>query len=284
MQFGLGREVMKKRDLLTPIGITLGFIMIMLAVSNNDGESGAASFLDISSIFIVIGGLIASLLITFKREQIKLSMKVLREAFYKNDQQLPELINLFVNLSERARREGILALENELDEVDDEFIRKGILLAVDGIEPEVINDIMNAEITAMEERHYQGRSILEKSGEYAPAWGMIGTLVGLVLMLSSLDDPSTLGPNMAIALLTTLYGTVLANLVFLPMANKLESKTEEEIFIKQIIIEGVIGVQSGQNPRILEEKLSAFLSEEVQEEEIELEEDIPLSGENVHET
>lgn len=274
---------MKKRDLLTPIGITLGFIMIMLAVSNNDGESGAASFLDISSIFIVIGGLIASLLITFKREQMKLSIKVIREAFYKNDQQLPKLINLFVSLSERARREGILALENELDEVDDEFIRKGILLAVDGIEPEVINDIMHAEITAMEERHYQGRSILEKSGEYAPAWGMIGTLVGLVLMLSSLDDPSTLGPNMAIALLTTLYGTVLANLVFLPMANKLESKTEEEIFIKQIIIEGVIGVQSGQNPRILEEKLSAFLSGEVQEDTGELEEDMPLSGENVHE-
>src|SRR5690625_5043811 len=111
----------------------------------------------------------------------------------------------------------------------------------------------------MEDRHYKGRIIIEKAGEYAPAWGMIGTLIGLVLMLSSLDDPASLGPNMAVALLTTLYGTVLANLVFLPMASKLENKTEEEIFIKQIIIEGIIGVQSGQNPRILEEKLSAFL-------------------------
>src|SRR5690625_2272060 len=133
------------------------------------------------------------------------------------------------------------------------------MLAVDGIEPEVINEILNAEITAMEDRHHKGRVIIEKAGEYAPAWGMIGTLIGLVLMLSSLDDPSSLGPNMAVALLTTLYGTVLANLVFLPMASKLENKTEEEIFIKQIIIEGIIGVQSGQNPRILEEKLSAFL-------------------------
>src|SRR5699024_4251533 len=120
----------------------------------------------------------------------------------------------------------------------------------------------NAEIAAMEDRHYKGRNIIEKAGEYAPAWGMIGTLIGLVLMLNNLDDPSSLGPNMAVALLTTLYGAVLANLVFLPMASKLENKTNEDVFVKQIIIEGIIGVQSGQNPRILEEKLSAFLYSE----------------------
>ncbi|WP_373893092.1 flagellar motor protein MotP [Virgibacillus natechei] len=253
---------MRKRDILTPIGITLGFIMIMMAIMTKGGNEGAASFLDASSVFIVIGGLIASLLINFKMEQIKLTSKVLKEAFHTSNLRLPELIDLFIRLSERARREGLLALEYELDEVDDSFIRKGILLAVDGMEPEVINDIMNAEITAMEERHYKGRSIIEKAGEYAPAWGMIGTLIGLVLMLNSLEDPATLGPSMAVALLTTLYGTVLANLVFIPMSSKLETKTEEEVFIKQIIIEGVIGVQSGQNPRILEEKLGAFLSNE----------------------
>src|SRR5690625_946008 len=256
---------MKKRDILTPIGITLGFVMIAMAIVSNAGSSGLATFFDVASIFIVVGGLIASLLINFKMKQIKLASTVIRESFYQNDQRLPKLIALFIRLSERARREGILALENELEEVDDPFIRKGILLAVDGIEPEVIHDIMNAEITAMEERHYQGRSIIEKAGEYAPAWGMIGTLVGLVLMLNTLEDPATLGPSMAVALLTTLYGTVLANLVFIPMASKLESKTEEEVFVKQIIIEGVIGVQSGQNPRILEEKLSAFLSNEDQQ-------------------
>lgn len=253
---------MKKRDILTPIGITLGFVMIAMAIVSNAGSSGLTAFFDVASIFIVVGGLIASLLINFKMKQIKLANTVIRESFYQNDQRLPELIALFIRLSERARREGILALENELEEVDDPFIRKGILLAVDGIEPDVINDIMNAEITAMEERHYQGRQIVEKSGEYAPAWGMIGTLVGLVLMLGNLSDPATLGPNMAVALITTLYGVVLANLVFIPMASKLEIKTNEEVFIKQIIVEGVIGVQSGQNPRILEEKLSAFLSEE----------------------
>ncbi|MEC5421901.1 flagellar motor protein MotP [Virgibacillus sp. C22-A2] len=262
---------MRKRDLLTPIGITLGFIMIMLAIIAKGGSSGASSFLDISSIFIVIGGLVASMLINFKMEQIKLTNKIIGEAFHKNDQRLPELIGLFIRLSERARREGILALENELEEVEDTFIRKGILLAVDGIEPEVINDIMNAEITAVEDRHYKGRTLIEKAGEYAPAWGMIGTLVGLVLMLNNLQDPATLGPSMAVALLTTLYGTVLANLVFVPMANKLESKSEEEIFIKQIIIEGVIGVQSGQNPRILEEKLGAFLPKETKKKQQEAE-------------
>src|SRR5690625_3939655 len=250
---------MRKRDILTPIGITVGFIMIMLAILSSGGREGVTNFVDIASIFIVLGGLIGSLLINFKFEQIKLFMTVFKEAFKKNDHQIPELIHLFIHLSDQERKEGLLALENEMENVDDKYNKKGILLTVDGIEPEVINEIKNAEITAMEDRHYKGRVIIEKAGEYAPAWGMIGTLIGLVLMLSSLDDPASLGPNMAVALLTTLYGTVLANLVFLPMASKLENRTEEEIFIKQIIIEGIIGVQSGQNPRILEEKLSAFL-------------------------
>lgn len=252
---------MKKRDILTPIGITLGLIMIIFGIISSGGTSGFVSFIQIASIIIVIGGLIAALLINFNLDQIKLTGSVLKETFNRNEQNLGDLIKLFERLSERARREGLLALENELEGVEDPFIKKGVLLAIDGIEPEVINDIMNAEITAMEDRHLKGRIILEKAGEYAPAWGMIGTLIGLVLMLNNLTDPTTLGPNMAVALLTTFYGSVLANLVFIPMAGKLEIKTDEEVFIKQIIIEGVIGVQSGQNPRILKEKLSAFLSE-----------------------
>ncbi len=253
---------MRKRDILTPVGITIGFIMIMLAILSSGGKEGLSNFVDVASIFIVIGGLIGSLLINFKYEQIKLFNKVMKEAFRKNDYQLSELIQLFVRLSDHARKQGLLSLENEVKEVDDPFIKKGILLAVDGMEADVIKEIMEAEITATEERHYKGRVIVEKAGEYAPAWGMIGTLIGLVLMLSNLEDPASLGPNMAVALLTTLYGTVLANLVFLPMASKLENKTEEDIFIRQIIIEGIIGIQSGQNPSILEEKLSAFLEAE----------------------
>ncbi|MDL4839373.1 flagellar motor protein MotP [Aquibacillus rhizosphaerae] len=260
---------MKKRDILTPIGITLGFIMVMFGILSSGGAGGIISFIQLSSILIVIGGLFAALLINFNLEQMKLTHLVMKEAFNKNENSLSDLIELFVRLSERARREGLLALENELDSVEDPFIKKGVLLAIDGIEPEVINDIMSAEITAMEDRHLKGRTIIEKAGEYAPAWGMIGTLIGLVLMLNNLTDPATLGPNMAVALLTTFYGSLLANLVFIPMAGKLEMKTDEEVFMKQIVIEGVIGVQSGQNPRILKEKLSAFLSDNMKKKEVE---------------
>jgi len=152
-------------------------------------------------------------------------------------------------------------LEVEIEKVDDPFIKKGILLAIDGIDPDIIIDIMTAEISVMEERHRKGRSILEKAGEYAPSWGMIGTLIGLILMLNDLNDPDSIGPSMAVAIITTLYGSLLANLFFLPLAAKLADKTEREVFVKQVIVEGIIGVQSGQNPKLLTEKLSAFISQ-----------------------
>lgn len=252
---------MKKFDKLTPIGIIFGLIMVMFAIASNSGLGGVVYFVQLASIVVVFGGLTAALLINFSLPEIKLLPQVFKEAFREDHQDLPTLISTFIELSTKARREGLLALEASLDDVEDPFISKGVLLAVDGIEPDIIKDIMMAEVVAMEERHRKGRAIIEKCGEYAPAWGMIGTLIGLVLMLQNLNDPSTLGPNMAIALLTTLYGSLLANLVFIPMASKLANKTEEEIFIKQIIVEGVIGVQSGQNPKILQEKLSAFLPE-----------------------
>lgn len=267
---------MTKKDLLTPIGITIGFGMVMFGIMANAGFGGFKSFIQVSSIFIVLGGLIAALLVNFNMREVKLTFRVTKEAFKTSDMNLRNLIALFVKLSETARREGLLALEAELKDVEDPFIKKGILLAVDGVEPEVVNDIMKAEILAIEERHQRGRAIIEKAGEYAPAWGMIGTLIGLVLMLSSLSTPETLGPKMAVALLTTFYGTLLANLVFIPMAGKLENKTDQEIFMKQVIIEGVIGVQSGQNPKILEEKLSAFLSEDDKKDVVEDQQEDPL--------
>ncbi|UJW58660.1 flagellar motor protein MotP [Bacillus sp. A116_S68] len=255
---------MKKIDLLTPIGIFVGLTAVFAAIyTNASGAGSLTDFIQIASILIVLGGMFGAISINFSFADIKLLPKVIKETFQTKDQNLQELINTFVDLSAKARREGLLALEAGLEDVDDPFIEKGVLLAVDGIEPDIIKDIMMAEVLAMEERHRKGRIILEKAGEYAPAWGMIGTLVGLVLMLQNLNDPSTLGPNMAVALLTTLYGTLLANLVFIPMANKLALSTEEEVFVKQIVVEGVIGVQSGQNPKILEEKLSAFLPNHV---------------------
>ncbi|MGM0853547.1 MAG: flagellar motor protein MotP [Bacillota bacterium] len=253
---------MKKLDVLTPIGVVVGFLFVAFAIITNAGVTGFSSFVDLPSMFVVIGGLIAAMLVSFSIKELKQLGKVMRESFRDEEYDLQGLIRTFVTLSEKARREGLLALEAEVEEVEDPFIRKGVLLAVDGIEQDVIVDIMNAEIIALEERHRKNKSLLDKAGEYAPAWGMIGTLIGLVLMLKNLNDPASLGPNMAIALLTTLYGSILANLVFLPMASKLAMKTEKEVFMKQIVIEGVVGVQSGQNPKILEEKLRVFLSNE----------------------
>lgn len=256
---------MKKLDVLTPIGLSIGVIMLLFGIVYNGGISGLLSFVDPASLLIVIGGLLSGLLVSFSLKDIKQMIKVMRQSFSSDERKLQDLIDTFVHLSGKARREGLLSLEMEIDQVEDRFLRKGMLLAIDGTDPDVIQDILLAEISAMEDRHRKGRAILEKAGDYAPAWGMIGTLIGLVLMLKNLNDPSTLGPNMAIALLTTLYGSLLANLVFIPIAAKLELKTENEAFIKQVIVEGVIGVQSGQNPKLLQEKLSAFLSEEERE-------------------
>lgn len=272
---------MKKRDILTPIGIMLGATIIIFGIYIESGTDGFSTFIQISSILIVLGGLAGALLINFNFEEIKLSGKVLKAAFYKTDHNLKELIKLFISLSEKARREGLLALESEIEDTEDPFIKKGIYLAIDGIEPEVINDILNAEIAATEERHEKGRAIFQKAGEFAPAWGMVGTLIGLVLMLNNLDSPETIGPAMAVALLTTFYGMILANLVFLPLAGKLQNITEEEVFIKKVIIEGVIGVQSGQNPKILEEKLSAFLPDNHLKELVDEEEQVV--GETINE-
>ncbi|MFB5663910.1 flagellar motor protein MotP [Alteribacillus sp. HJP-4] len=265
---------MKKMDILTPIGIVLGVTTLLFAIFSNAGGGSVVMFIQLASFLIVFGGVAAAILINFSSRDIKLVPSVAKEAFRYEDNNLKELIETFIDLSTTARREGLLALEAGLDEVEDTFIRKGVLLAVDGIEPDIIKDIMMAEVIAMEERHKKGRLLFEKAGEYAPAWGMVGTLIGLILMLQELEDPATLGPNMALALITTLYGTVLANLVFLPMASKLEQKTDDEVFLKQIIVEGVIGVQSGQNPKILEEKLGAFVRESGKQEELEEREEL----------
>lgn len=262
---------MRKLDMLTPIGLVFGVLMVIFGVVATGGFSGINSFFDPASIFIVFGGVIAGLLVSFPLKELKHVFIVIKKGFSHEEKSIQQLIQTFVKLSDRARREGLLSLEIELAKEPDSFVRKGIILAVDGMEPAMIQDIMEADILAMEERHKKGRSILEKAGEYAPAWGMIGTLIGLVLMLKNLEDPANLGPSMAIALLTTLYGSLLANLFFIPMAAKLEAQTEAEVFYKQIIIEGVIGVQSGQNPSILREKLSVFLSEKERREAEEME-------------
>ncbi|MEA2062225.1 MAG: motility protein A, partial [Gemmatimonadota bacterium] len=171
-----------------------------------------------------------------------------------------ETIATLVSFAERARREGILALERHMEEIEDEFLSKGIQLAVDGTEPELMRSILTTELDYMERRHTNGAGILTTAGALAPAFGMCGTLIGLVLMLLTMSDPSTIGPKMAVALITTFYGAILANLFFIPLSNKLKRRSEEEVLVKELMIEGILSIQSGDNPRIVEQKLTSFIS------------------------
>jgi chemotaxis protein MotA len=174
-----------------------------------------------------------------------------------------ELIERIVGFAETARREGILALEQAIEDGDDIFLSSGVRLAVDGTEPDLIMDILETELQFVEERHKQGQEIIANMGNAAPAFGMIGTLIGLVIMLKNMDDPAAIGPGMAIALLTTMYGAIMANILFGPVSAKLKIYSQKEVLAKRMIIEGIMSIQSGDNPRIVEHKLSVFLSPKV---------------------
>jgi len=171
-----------------------------------------------------------------------------------------ELVSLFAELSRKARKDGLLALEDELGKIDNPFLVSGLQLVIDGVEPDSIRDILELKAETIERRHSTGQAVFLKWGELAPAFGMIGTLIGLIIMLSQLDDPSTIGSGMATALLTTFYGSLMANLVFIPIASNLKVQTDEELFTAQMIIEGVLEIQAGTNPRLLEEKLVLYLT------------------------
>jgi chemotaxis protein MotA len=163
-------------------------------------------------------------------------------------------------MSKIARREGILALEKKVEDVQDPFFSKGVGLMIDGIEPSALSRILQTELDYLSERHRLGAEIFSSMGNFAPAMGMMGTLIGLVKMLMQMDDPSSIGPAMAVALITTFYGVILANLIFLPIAGKLKTRSASEIMVKELIISGILSVQSGDNPRVLEQKLNSFLS------------------------
>ena len=165
-----------------------------------------------------------------------------------------------VRLAEVARRDGILSLENHLNDGDyDDFMVRGLRMAIDGQDPAVIQTAMEQEVETLMERHAVGKSIFETLGKYAPAFGMLGTIMGLIIMLQNMSDPEALGPGMALALITTFYGSLLANVLFLPVADKLGNRNEEEVGTRMLIIRGVMSIQSGDNPRIVQQKLMAFL-------------------------
>ncbi|HUW58483.1 MAG TPA: motility protein A [Planctomycetota bacterium] len=244
-------------DLGTIIGMVAGLGLIALAIMTQ-GEP-LTTFKDTGSVLIVVGGSFAALLVSFPLYRVFQVTKVLKKVVFADRTDPQKLIKDLVSYAEIARRDGILALENMTGDMEDEFIVRGIQMAVDGTDPEMIEQIMISELEALTERHKVGKKIFDALTKYAPAFGMIGTLVGLIIMLQHMDDPSKIGGGMAVALLTTLYGAVAGNLVFGPIADKLGTRSEEEVLMKEIVIRGVMAIQSGDNPRIVEQKLRTFL-------------------------
>ncbi|MCD4828526.1 MAG: MotA/TolQ/ExbB proton channel family protein [Candidatus Cloacimonetes bacterium] len=247
-------------DLATVGGIALAMLLIWIPIIIS-GQ--LAAFIDVGSMMITIGGSIAATVATFALKDTLGAVKVARKAIFADAFDLPQKIDTLIDLGEKARREGILALERELKGIDDDFMKKAIQLAVDGNEVEVIETVMGTEIDYMENRHKIGIAYFEQLGYFAPAFGMIGTLVGLVQMLQALDDPANIGVGMAIALITTFYGSVMANVVFLPIAGKLKLRSNEEILVKNLVVVGILSIQSGDNPRVLRDKLETFVPPEV---------------------
>jgi len=241
-------------DISLVLGLLLGVLLIGAGISMG-GDIRA--FIDLPSVLITFGGTLAATLVMFPLKTVIGSLR-LAQVVLKEPKTSPlEIIEKIVSLAQKARRESILALENE--PIEDPFLKKGIRLVVDGAEPDFIRTILETEIDMMLERHKAGHKVFTAMGTFSPAFGMIGTLIGLVQMLKSLDDPKKIGPAMAVALITTFYGAVAANLVFLPIASKLQDRSNREAILREMMLEGVLSILAGENPRMIREKLMTFL-------------------------
>jgi chemotaxis protein MotA len=243
-------------DIATIIGAVTGFGLVLIAIFMG---GGFIWFVNVPSLMIVVGGTIGVTLMNYPFSAMLSVMGVAKNCFFHKSGSSSEVIRNLVEFSRVSRREGILSLQSYTKNLDEPFLVKGINLAIDGLEPQVISDIMDIEIEQLENRHKFGSEIFSTMATFAPAMGMMGTLIGLVQMLQQMDDPSSIGPAMAVALLTTFYGVVLANLICLPFAGKLKARSGEEVLKKTLIAEGIKAIQSGENPRIVEQKLVAFI-------------------------
>jgi len=245
-------------DIASVIGLVLGASLILVSILTAKGSSLMA-FVDYPSIMVVVGGSISAVLICFPLRNALSVFGVLKNIFFNKQENFTDLIEQVVSLAETARRDGLLALEGRLEEITNPFIVLGIQMAVDGTRPEVIESILRTEMDAVATRHMNGKAVFDQMGRFAPAFGMIGTLMGLIIMLGNMS-PDTIGSGMAVALLTTLYGAVISNLVFLPCAEKLGFINRHELLAMEIIVRGIMGIQSGDNPRVIEQKLNTFIA------------------------
>lgn len=246
-----------KKDLSTALGIFAAFALISTAIT----VSGAGkSFIDFPSVLIVLGGTFAVTLASFTFEEFFRTPSVLVRNIFHKHYEPREVALTMLDLAENARKKGLLAMQNEVGKFRNmHFLSKGLDMVIDGVEPEEVERVMRQEIHATSERHMQGALVLRKMAEVAPAMGLIGTLIGLVQMLGNLDDPSKIGPAMALALLTTMYGATLAYAFFSPLASKLERNSAEEMLVKTLFLRGVVSIGKQENPRRLEMLLNTIL-------------------------
>jgi len=244
-------------DLSTVIGLVISLGLCAAAIVTGGSP---LVFVSIPSMLIVFGGTIGATMVQYPLDKVLATVSILKKTFFSSLDSPSDIIEQFMDYANRARREGILSLEPVIKQLDDMYLRKGLQLTVDGLEPQTIQEVLETEIAYQEERHELGAEIAATLGMYAPAMGMIGTVIGLVQMLQTMDDPSTIGPAMAVALITTFYGAVLANLIFNPMAGKLKARSKEEALLKEMVMQGILSISKGENPRIIEEKLSSFLA------------------------
>lgn len=242
-------------DIASFIGLVGGLGMTLYGAGGNVGM-----LIHIPSVFIVLGGSYACLFLTFPLSYVLGIFKVMGRVFKVYDFGEKALTQKLVAFSEKARREGILALEEEIQDLDDEFMRNGLRLVVDGTDGEVIRNLMETELNQMESRHTTWVNLINAWATLGPGFGMLGTVVGLIGMLGNLEDKSSLGPNMAVALVTTLYGSLLQNWLFVPIAGKLGYQNNEEAKAREMVIEGVLSIQAGENPRILAQKMLTYLA------------------------
>jgi chemotaxis protein MotA len=244
----------------TAIGLGLALVAILGAAVVEAGSIGILfALMNLPSAMIVFGGTIGALMVAFPMDRVAKLGKVLGVAFHQEATSDRDLVNLFVRLAERARREGLLALETEAHAIADQSIQKGVLLVVDGTDPELVREIMESDVGAMAERHSGNFAMFAAAGGFAPTMGIIGTVMGLVNVLSHLDKPDELGKSIATAFIATLYGVLSANVFWLPIGERLKQRNNEEIARRTLAVEGVLAVQAGDNPRVVREKLEAFL-------------------------
>jgi len=243
-------------DLATVLGIVIAFGLVIASLVMG-GSPGV--FINFPSALIVFGGTIGATLVNYPLKNVIGVIGIIKNTFLYKAESPSAMIERFLEYAQKARKEGILALEPILKEIDDDYLRKGLQLTVDGMEPDVIREVLETEIAYLDERHELGAEVVSTMGSFSPAMGMIGTVIGLIQMLQTMNDPSTIGPAMAVALITTFYGAILANLIFNPMAGKLRARHKEEVLLRELILEGIISISKGENPRIIEEKLNSFI-------------------------